>query len=90
MFRKITLTKKNGNRFYVCSGNNCKRCKLRFLCLTTKLDDFLVLDWLEIRDTHSSPTKILNKLTNGKIYVRGSRKYNKIVDKDVNYTVKYL
>ena len=80
-------------KHYICTGDNCTKCKLRFKCYTERLT--LILDWQELHSKYKgSPSMVLRDLvgrgsgglitTNpsigNKIFVEGSKKFRELYD----------
>ena len=82
MIRKIVIVGKgSGNRAYICAGNSCEICSLKFVCFTERKEAILWLDWNDdIFNGSDSPSRKLMRATHSKIWVKGSRKYEKLVD----------
>ena len=79
MVRLIRLINKQaGNCDYACDGSGCDKCIVRFKCLTASQRDTLNIDWSMI-STKRSPTRVLEDSTGSRIYVKGSKRYYKIV-----------
>jgi len=78
--RRIIL-QKTGNNEYMCSGNSCGVCKLRFECFTNGLYHVFFLNWDEIHQEYRrmSPLIALKQVTGGKVFVKGSRKYKEML-----------
>lgn len=74
----MLLNKPSGRTLYACDGSGCSGCPIRFKCFTSSLVENVEIDWLQIK-TKKSPTRFLQNVTGSKIYVRGSKRYIKIV-----------
>lgn len=78
MKRFIVLNHKPfGNNTYICDGQGCTGCVIRFKCFTHAFNDVVEVDWSQIK-TNKSPMKLLQTVTGSKIYVKGSKKFIKI------------
>jgi hypothetical protein len=78
MKRLIRLTHKAGNDTYVCDGTGCNKCAVRYMCFTGEKSYVFVVNWQELK-TKKSPQKFLEGVTGSRIYVKGSKRYQKII-----------
>jgi len=77
--RRIDLNK-TGNNQYMCSGSSCDTCELRFECFTEGASYVMSLDWDILRQRYKSmsPSMALKQVVGGKVFVKGSRKFNEL------------
>ncbi len=66
---------------YVCAGDSCDQCKLRFHCFTEVEQAIFEIDWIVLHKEYGgSPTYRLQTITGGKIHVAKSKEYVRIVE----------
>lgn len=75
----ILLNKPNGRTMYACDGSGCAGCPIRFKCFTSSNDENVEVDWSQINTRGRSPTRYLQDVTGSRIYVRGSKRFQKVV-----------
>ena len=87
--RRIVL-QKTGSNEYMCSGNSCNICKLRFECFTEDFKHFFLLDWDKLHGTYKgSPSIVLKQVVGSQVFVKGSNKFKKLLHERVSaYIVK--
>jgi len=74
--KRVFKLNKSGNNTYICMGGGCDRCCMRFKCFSVSKYEYFVVDWHLIH-TNESPTKYLERQTHSRVYVKGSKRYNK-------------
>lgn len=68
-------------KHFVCAGNGCKKCQIRFLCFTESKSTVLEICWSDLKHYKGRSNRRLRRLTGSRVYSVDGTKYSETVAK---------